>query len=266
MYKGLSAFAGTHSSFPFKRFLRQFKAGPSKKALALMPFTFGWSPKIIEAFMLTEGRKLLEFHFGNGSGRRKGLLQKYEFLSGYSVQKLNEKLEKKDATLLALIEKKSKRFARWYKNIIGVSRNELLICPECEDNLPDTCFKILAKEITRTLKAEGLKFEIVRSPCTSGTKPADYFEKHGERLHGSSDRYIHNMDGLSVATTSSTFSDKISPEATRRLYLDARTRSCKAFFVWYAEHQGLEGKWLPPRKRVFKVTKEHLNLTSSIFK
>jgi hypothetical protein len=265
MFKGISAFAGTNPRFPYKRFLRQFPEGKYPKALALMPFTFGWNKKLIESFLLTEGKKLLEFHFGNGSGRRKDLLQPYEFLSGYSVQKLSDKLEIKSLGLLNDIEIASIRFANWYKEILGTGKSELLICPECEDNLSDVNFKTLANKIATTLRKEGLKFEIVRSPCTAGNHPADYLEKHGAQLCGSGDRYIHNMDGLGVRTSTTNFPEVISATTTKALYTNAKNRKCKAFFIWYSEHQGLEGKWLPPRKRAFKCTKEHIDLTRSIF-
>lgn len=258
-YLGISAFAITNKKFPYEWFLHQFPRAIKRPAIAILPGSFGWKWKGVEAFIakFQDRPHLIEVHISNGPGRRAGKLVRGDFLHRLSVGEFDKRLSSGHKRTIRRIEKRACKIKRALERY-ATATTTIVVSPELETNLSQEAFTAFAVAIKRVWDVK-----IVANPQNSENSAlADYYECHGEN-HPSHPKIIYNMDGLSLyCEDGERYFNQLSHSQVTTLGFAA---SRFATFLWSATQQGLGNStgWgsagaPPPKKRTFVVSSQAL--------
>ena len=247
-YRGVSSFAITNKFFPYKRHLRQFHEDTEYPIIPVLPGTFGWATIGLKTWneKFKDRSRIIEIHFSNGAGRRNKKLQRYELWHPYSVDELNQKLRVNNSKVKHELIEWTHQINAFLSTVIAENEEmlKILVCPELEDNMTDIAWERAKSIIKNNIN---YKVRFVRNKlqcCGTGGK---FSEAHGQSFYYD-DRFIYNLDGLSVDFTGKeNFHNKISVEKFKT-WVKKRNKSY-GVISWSATQQGLAGRQLPPRKR-----------------
>lgn len=270
-FVGISTFAGSHPRFPVGEFLSQYPDGMRRPAIALLPGSFGWDRRILEAFRskFSGTKYLIQVHVASGPGRRRGGFPT-DFLNEYSISRLNGALERGEEVVKAKIRRRAKKIQGWlYPDGIKPCNERLAISYELEDNLSDAAWRTFAWIFDEAFEPDYIE---VRNPCKGGggitsRKGTAVREHHGARVAAG---MFWNMDGLSVdLKDDSGYDNVISPGKAEELMRTAR-KICQAGFFWHHDQQGWHDvknfqMTIPPMDREFIITKNAVRTFRKIF-
>lgn len=196
-----------------------------------------------------------QYYAGNGSGRRKGILQPYEFLSHLSPADYNQKLC--NGTLKELITRKAKRLRR--RCMRRAHENATcMLSPELESQFT----KCALNSWVRYARAAGWKRkEIVHNPVNVASYQrrgrAGVIERHG--VFSPQSNYHAGLDGTCprFCNECGITGERIGAKKIKRFFEDARGRERVFLSLWCPEHQGLyrdSGQAPGPRSRSISVS------------
>lgn len=208
---------------------------------------------------------ILEIHFSNEAGRRNRRLAKYEHLPKLSINGYNSGLERRRGRTIRSVTNNAKEIRHFIEKFTN-QNTQILVSTGLEDNFSTEAFKVIVKEIRRILQ----NVQIVRNPVGDNEryfKGADYIELHGVQPHiKSAGRCIQNLDGISIK-----FSDG-KPDAQEILlsavpdYIKRGQALSCITVLWWKELQGIEAKFIEPRKRKFLIEAKKINLINNLLR
>lgn len=255
---GVSAHAGMHAKFPWRKFMRQFPDDLKLGCITILSGSFGWTTALISAFAGRFAENgLVEVYLSNGCARR-SRSEKGDFAGNYSIKRFDEALIDREAHLVAMVHKRLDKIQSAIFDFCPACVQ--VICPELEDNMSDEGFQALCKII----KEHRPGTILARNPCKGGRdiKGAKFYERHGMVSNGQRGQVI-NMDGWSLdAKDGATFFQQASEASVKRM-LD--NSEAYASFIWSARQQGYPNlhDWSqkpPKRKRTFEVSDQEISM------
>lgn len=261
-FHGMDCYAGFHSKFPVKRFLRQYPEGLKRPGISLLFGTFGKNTQILEDYVTRFGaeRHLIYIYFSNECSRRMGWKLRYEFLPTLSCKDYTFNLEKR------LIDRQVRHHAQQIIRMLEPfiqPTTTLVVATGLESSMTDKAHMILANLIREEFNAlcqiKRCRLLLSRNPSApivTNRAGAELIEIHGRFPNGD----VFNMDGWSIKFGDHPdFFQATALNEAKGHFRNANLFGKFAVFGWSATQQGVYGLRnfgvkVPHRKRHFVVT------------
>jgi len=242
-FRGIAVFAAMSDKFPCERALKLLQGVPYP-AMSVLWGTFGDDYSCMVEFLERfKGRPhMLQIHMLNGPCRRNRRCLSGEVAPTLSVGEFNRQLENRNGPLFRQLADRVGAISAFVDSHIN-HNSVVVLSLSLEDNFTPRAASRLRDFVSRRWR------HYISRNRVSGVTPIGIMESHDLYQDYPGRMCIVNEDG-----------NPTSEESSRKML--ARYDHCLAVFLWRHEWQNFppprRGVFIPPKRRGFHVTNEHL--------